>query len=391
MRAVLLAWVVTVIALVLLGFATKRSDDYSRVVSFGWFLAVPLVLCGWRLFVRSFLRAVRAHGRNTRRAAILGATESARDLCDQMSERPWLGIKIQGAYDDRDRLRLTDLSDVKCPILGDLAALVEACRSGQIDIVYLALPLRAEPRISSVMRALADTTATVYLVADFFAYDLIGAQLSSIGRVPLISLHDTPFHGVSSWLKRLEDLAVGSAILTLISIPMLLIAISVKLTSAGPVFFRQRRYGLNGREIRILKFRTMTVCEDGNQITQATKNDARVTKLGRFLRRSSLDELPQFLQVVRGEMSIVGPRPHAVSHNESYRSLIPGYMLRHKVKPGITGWAQVNGWRGETPEVSRMQKRVEHDLEYIGRWTVLWDLKIILLTVFGRKKSQNAY
>jgi putative colanic acid biosynthesis UDP-glucose lipid carrier transferase len=196
---------------------------------------------------------------------------------------------------------------------------------------------------------------------------------------------------VDGLIKRLEDIVVGFFIVLLISIPMLIIAVLIKLTSPGPVFFRQRRYGLNGKEIRVLKFRSMTVLEDGSQVAQATRNDVRVTRFGRFLRRTSLDELPQFLQVITGKMSIVGPRPHAVVHNETYRALIRGYMLRHKVKPGITGWAQINGWRGETPEVSWMENRVRFDLEYIRRWTLLWDLKIILLTVIGRKKNRNAF
>jgi putative colanic acid biosynthesis UDP-glucose lipid carrier transferase len=334
---------------------------------------------------------MRASGWNTREVAILGATENARQLCGQIAERPWMGIRIKGVFDDRGADRRTDLTDLGCPFMGGLADLVGACRAGEIDVVYVALPLRAEPRIAQVMRDLADTTATVYLVADFFQYQPIGAQLSSIGRVPLISLHGTPIDGMNSWLKRLEDIALGSVILAMISVPMIVIAIMLKLTSRGPVFFVQRRYGLNGKEIRILKFRTMTVAEDGDKVTQAQKNDKRVTPIGAILRRNSLDELPQFLQVLAGQMSIVGPRPHAVAHNEQYRALIPGYMLRHKVKPGITGWAQVNGWRGETPEVESMKRRVEHDLEYINRWTVLWDIKIVLLTIFGRKKNQNAY
>ena len=390
-RSACLTWLITVTSLVTLGFATKTSDKFSRVVSFGWFVMAIVVLCAWRILVRTMLRILRSGGRNTRRAAILGATNGARKLCEQLEQRPWYGIHVDAVYDDRPAERREDLSDVACPCRGNLAELVRACRSSEIDVVYVALPLRAEARIAEAMRVLADTTATVYLVADFFAYDLIGAQLSAIGRVPLISLHDTPFHGIGLGLKRLEDIVVGSLILSLIALPMAVISLLIKLTSPGPIFFRQRRYGLNAKEIRILKFRTMTVCEDGPEITQAKRGDARVTRLGAFLRRTSLDELPQFLQVITGQMSIVGPRPHAVAHNESYRSLIPGYMLRHKVKPGITGWAQVNGWRGETPDVSYMKMRVEHDLAYIGRWTVLWDLKIILLTIFGRRKSQNAY
>jgi putative colanic acid biosynthesis UDP-glucose lipid carrier transferase len=390
-RTVCIAWSATVAALVLIAFATKTSEDYSRVVSFGWFTMSLVALCGWRLIVRFVLRVARANGRNTRRVAILGATASARDLCEQIDERPWMGNLVQGVYDDRTADRREDLQGVGCSFLGGTRELVEACRAGRVDVVYIALPLRAELRIMEVMHELADTTATVYLVADFFQYHQLAPQFTALGRVQLISLHDTPFHGISGLAKRLEDIVVGSLILVIVAIPLIVIAIAVKVTSRGSVLFRQRRYGLNGTEIRILKFRTMKVSEDGPNIAQAQKNDARVTPLGRFLRRTSLDELPQFLQVITGEMSIVGPRPHAVAHNESYRKVIPSYMLRHKVKPGITGWAQVNGWRGETPELTLMQKRVEHDLEYIGRWTLIWDLKIILLTVFGRKKSQNAY
>jgi len=390
-RTVFLAWAMTVGAMVLVAFGTKTSTEYSRVVCFGWFALSPVVLSAWRLLVRSILRGMRARGWNTRQAAILGATENARHLCDQIGEHKWMGIQVKGVFDDRGADRRTDLTDMGCAFLGGLSTLVAACRAGEIDVVYVALPLRAEPRIAQVMHDLADTTATVYLVADFFQLHPIGAQLSAIGRIPLISLHGTPFQGINLWLKRLEDIVLGTLILTMIAIPMLGIAILLKLTSRGPIFFVQRRYGLNGREIRILKFRTMTVSEDGARVVQAQKNDTRVTPFGAVLRRTSLDELPQFLQVLAGQMSVVGPRPHAVAHNEMYRTLIPGYMLRHKVKPGITGWAQVNGWRGETPEVGWMKKRVEFDLEYINRWTVLWDIKIVLLTVFGRKARQNAY
>jgi putative colanic acid biosysnthesis UDP-glucose lipid carrier transferase len=390
-RTVFLAWALTVAALVLIGFATKKSGTYSRVVSFGWFALVPVVLSTWRLLIRSILRALRASGLNTRTVAVLGATEGARNLCEEISSRLWMGFRVKGVYDDRAPDRRTDLTDVGCSYVGGLAELVAACRAGEIDIVYVALPLRAEPRIAQVARDLADTTASVHLIADFFQYQLTGAQFSAIGRVPLISLHATPFDGMNLWLKRLEDIVLGSLITTVIAAPMVIIAILLKLTSRGPIFFVQRRYGLNGKEIRVLKFRTMTVSEDGPLVMQAQKNDKRVTKLGAVLRRTSLDELPQFLQVIAGQMSVVGPRPHAVAHNEMYRVLIPGYMLRHKVKPGVTGWAQVNGWRGETPDVSWMKKRIEYDLEYIRRWTVLWDIKIVLLTIFGRKANENVY
>src|SRR6266545_198208 len=387
-RTVFLAWTMTVGVLVLIAFATKTSSEHSRVVSFGWFALAPLVLSAWRLLVRSILRGMRAKGWNTKQVAIVGATGQARDLCTQIAELPWMGIHVLGVFDDRAADRRTDLSDLNCNFLGKLADLVVACREGKIDVVYIALPLRAEPRIAEVMRDLADTTATVYLVADFFKLPIVHAEMSSIGRVPLLSVHGTPFHGLNSWLKRLEDIVVGSMILLMIALPMVVIAIILKLTSSGPVFFMQRRYGLNGKEIRILKFRTMTVTEDGPSVVQATKNDPRVTRFGAYLRRTSMDELPQFLQVLAGQMSIVGPRPHAVAHNESYRSLIPGYMLRHKVKPGITGWAQVNGLRGETDTVEKMKARIEYDLDYMRHWSLRLDLRIIWRTIFVVLKKQ---
>jgi putative colanic acid biosynthesis UDP-glucose lipid carrier transferase len=229
------------------------------------------------------------------------------------------------------------------------------------------------------------------MVVDFLYYSLLRAQWSQIGGIPVVSLHNSPFEGVGAWVKRLEDLIIGGMIVLLTLIPMACIAIAIKVSSPGPIFFRQWRYGLCGKKIRILKFRTMNVCEDGPSVRQASKNDSRITRIGRFLRRTSLDEFPQFFQVLTGEISLVGPRPHAVAHNEQYRSLIHGYMLRHIVKPGITGWAQVNGWRGETVELEKMKQRVRHDLEYICNWNLLLDLKIIFLTVFGTKKSRNAY
>ena len=308
-----------------------------------------------------------------------------------MRVQPWLGLHFVGIYDDRSTERQYRFLHPSDRVVGDFEKLLERCRCGDVDVVYIALPLRAEARISKLLRALADTTATVYLMADFFTFDLLHGRWDQVGDLPMVSVYDTPFYGVSGWLKQVEDVVLGSAITVLISIPMLVIAGAIKLTSPGPVLFRQRRYGLNGREIRVLKFRTMTVCEDGPVVRQATRTDKRVTPLGRFLRRTSLDELPQFLQVVTGEMSIVGPRPHAVAHNEQYRGRIHGYMLRHKVKPGITGWAQVNGWRGETEVLEKMEKRVEHDLEYIQDWNLLLDLKIIFLTVFGAKKNDQVY
>jgi putative colanic acid biosynthesis UDP-glucose lipid carrier transferase len=371
-------------------FFTKTASHYSRIASFAWFVFAPFTLCTVRVGVRVVLRILRVQGRNIRRVAILGCTKDAERLAESFEAMPWLGLKLTGVYDDRSEERRHVSNHPHCSVIGKSEDLVKACHQDKLDAVYVALPLRAEERTAEILAALSDTTVTVYLVADLLYYSLLRAQWGQVGGVPIVSLHDSPFQGIVGWIKRIEDLLLGSFIVLLTTIPMLCIAVAIKVKSPGPVLFRQWRYGLSGKRIRILKFRTMNVCEEGADVVQATKDDARVTKLGKFLRRTSLDEFPQFLQVLTGELSLVGPRPHAVSHNEKYRAIIHGYMLRHMVKPGITGWAQVNGWRGETAEVGKMEERVRHDMEYIRNWNLLLDLKIIFLTIFGAKKRQNA-
>ena len=251
--------------------------------------------------------------------------------------------------------------------------------------------MSAENRIRSILEQCSDTTANVYVVPNFFMYNLLNARWQTVGNVQALSVYDTPFQGASDVLKRFEDIVLSSLILMMISIPMLCIAAAVKLTSKGPVIFKQKRYGLDGKQITVYKFRSMTTQDNGAVVKQATKNDARLTKIGGFLRRTSLDELPQFINVLQGRMSIVGPRPHAVAHNEEYRKIITGYMLRHKVKPGITGWAQVNGLRGETETTNKMVQRVEYDLDYIHRWSIWFDIKIVFMTVFNGFINKNAY
>ena len=387
---VAVAWGVTVPVLLFAAFATKTTASYSRVVSTGWFIAAPVALIFWRVGVRNLLRSLRARGLNTRTVAIAGATRTGERLLKTLQNDPALGLRVAGVYDDRTRRR-RELPESLGRYAGTLDKMLEDARKGAFDIVYIALPLRAEKRITSMVSKLADTTATVEIVPEFYAYDLLHARWGTVGDIQVVSIFDTPFNGVGGWLKRVEDLALGTVAVLLTALPMLVVAILIKLDSRGPVFFRQTRYGLNGKGIRVLKFRTMRVIEDGEDVPQAQKNDSRVTRLGAFLRQSSMDELPQFFNVLAGHMSIVGPRPHAVVHNELYRAKIHGYMLRHKVKPGITGWAQVNGWRGETDTVEKMEKRIEHDLDYINNWRLGWDLKIMWLTVFGRAVRSNAY
>jgi len=384
-------WAVVVPALLILGFTTKTTASYSRFVTASWFVLAPSLIMAWRSAVRVALHELRRGGFNQRTVAIAGATPLGNQVAQRINSDPSYGMKVVGYYDDRGAGRRAELAPGSGGFIGGLSQLVTDARAGKIDIVYVALPLKAEPRINHLVRRLADSTTSVFVVADFFVFDLMHARWSNLGDLPVVSIFDTPFSGASGSMKRVEDLILGSLLLLTVSIPMLLVALAIKLTSNGPIFFRQKRYGLNGREIRVWKFRTMSVCEDGASVSQARKGDARVTPLGRILRKTSLDELPQFFNVLGGEMSIVGPRPHAVAHNEEYRSQIHGYMLRHKVKPGITGWAQVNGWRGETDTVEKMERRVEHDLHYINNWNVWWDLQIIFLTVFGRKTGLNAH
>ena len=386
------AWFVGVVpALLSLAFFSKQSAEFSRIIVSSWFVLAPLFISVWRMAVTLWLRELRARGYHTRPAAIVGMTALGEQLALQMQATPSLGLEVSGYYDDRTEERCHPIPESLGKRVGTLSDVVEAARVGEVDLIYIAFPLRAEPRINELLRQLSDTTASVYLAADFFAFNLLHARWGALGGVPTVSLHETPFYGVDGWLNRLEDMVLGTLILMIIAIPMLIIGICVKLTSPGPALFRQRRYGLNGEVINVLKFRSMTVTEDGAEIKQATSDDARITKLGAFLRRTNLDELPQFLNVLEGTMSIVGPRPHAVAHNELYRTKIEGYMLRHKVKPGISGWAQVNGWRGETDTLEKMEKRIEHDLDYIRNWSLLWDLQIIFMTVFGSGARENAY
>lgn len=352
-----------------------------------WFFITLLLLISYRVSLRVCLGKLRQQGFNTRSVAIAGAGLVGQKLAANIRTAPWLGFKFIGFYDDFAKER----GNEALPMLGDLDKLVEDARNGAIDKVYITLPMRAEQRIREMVAALSDTTVSVYMVPDIFVFELLHARSDVINGVPTISIFDSPLDGSNAILKRVEDIIISSIILLLISPILLGIAAAVKLTSKGPVFFKQYRYGIDGKPIRVWKFRSMNVMENGNKVTQATKNDNRFTPIGGFLRSTSLDELPQFINVWLGDMSIVGPRPHAVAHNEEYRKLISGYMLRHKVKPGITGWAQINGWRGETDTLEKMEKRVEYDLDYIRSWNLWLDLKIIFLTIFKGFINKNAY
>lgn len=351
-----------------------------------WFLivCVGLVLC--RTSIRFMIGIVRHLGYNTRKIAIAGSLPVGVNLARSFEDAPWLGFEVIGLYDDR-----FFESDQKIGYAGNFKKLISDAKKGMIDRIYIAMPMSDEVKIKEVVAELTDTTCSVMLIPDIFTFNILQSRSEEVNGVPVVSLFDTPLSGVNMILKRLEDIVFSIGIIFLISPVLILIAIAIKLTSPGPVIFRQIRYGMDGKPIKVWKFRSMSVMENGDIVKQATKDDVRITPIGGFLRRTSLDELPQFLNVLMGHMSIVGPRPHAVAHNEQYRTLIKGYMLRHKVKPGITGLAQINGWRGETDTLDKMQMRIEYDLEYIRDWSVWLDMKIIFLTIFKGFISKEAY
>jgi len=326
------------------------------------------------------------------RAVIVGLNDLSRKLTQRFRQNPLLRVGCMGFFDDRWSERLQQ--DKPCqPVkrLGGISSTASFVKAYSVQNIYIALPLAAQPRILKLLDDLRDTTASIYFVPDLASFDLIQANMTSIDGIPIVAICESPFVGINSIIKRLSDVVISLLILLLISPLMLLIAIGIKLTSRGPVLFKQRRYGLDGKEIVVYKFRSMTVMEDDGQVNQATRNDPRITRFGSFLRKTSLDELPQFINVLQGGMSVVGPRPHAVSHNEMYRSLIKGYMIRHKVKPGITGWAQINGFRGETDTLEKMQARIDYDLDYLRNWSLFLDLLIIFKTISVVIEDNNAY
>ncbi len=326
---------------------------------------------------------------NRRAAIIVGAGPLGVKVARALASRDDALIDVIGYFDDRTDERVdVETASRRLGTLADVAPYVVA---HGIREVYITLPLGSQPRIVRLLESVQGTTASLFFVPDVFGISIIQGRLQDMNGVPVVGICETPFTGTNDMVKRLSDVALSVLILVLISPLLVLIAIGVKLSSPGPVIFKQRRNGLDGEEITVYKFRSMTAQDDGDTVPQATRHDPRVTRFGAFLRRTSLDELPQFFNVLQGHMSIVGPRPHAVAHNELYRELIKAYMVRHKVKPGITGWAQVNGLRGETDTIEKMRARVEFDLEYLRNWSLGLDLQIIARTVRLLLFDRHAY
>ena len=388
MRRVVWQWSCAVALLLLVGFLLKVSDVFSRKVLLTWFMVTPVALLSAQLAARRAMGWLARQGTITRRQVVVGANERGCELAARLAEDPSQGV-VQGFFDDRGLERLPGVSAER--LLGRFGDLANYVRKHGIHVIYICLPISAQARINALLEELRDTTASIYFVPDLFTFDLIQARFSQVNGLPLVAICETPFCGLNGVIKRVSDMVLASVALLLTTPVMIAIAIAVRRSSPGPILFRQRRYGLEGETFAVYKFRTMTVWEDGQEISQAQPDDPRVTRLGRFLRRTSLDELPQLFNVLNGTMSLVGPRPHAAAHNEYYRRLVSGYMLRHKVRPGITGWAQVNGLRGETANIERMHQRVQFDLDYLRHWSLGFDFMILLRTALIVIRDDNAY
>jgi putative colanic acid biosynthesis UDP-glucose lipid carrier transferase len=374
------SWLILLGILALCAYATQMHDgDFKRPVLIAWAVATP-VLQWLATALGSFVVKRQAARPAARRpAVVVGASSLGTKVARALQEDEVNGVDFIGYFEDRLDDRVDPEAQAK--VLGNLSQIAGYVVKHGVRDVYITLPLGSQPRIVDLLEQLQGTTASLFFVPDVFGISIIQGRLQDMNGIPVVGICETPFTGTNELAKRVSDVILATMILILIAPLMLFIAIGVKLSSPGPVIFRQRRNGLDGSEIVVYKFRSMTTQDDGAQVPQAKRDDPRVTKFGAFLRRNSLDELPQFFNVLQGTMSIVGPRPHAVTHNEQYKQIIKAYMVRHKVKPGITGWAQVNGHRGETDTIDKMRARVEYDLEYLRNWSIGLDLRIIVSTI----------
>jgi putative colanic acid biosynthesis UDP-glucose lipid carrier transferase len=386
---IVLSWASLLLILLLCAYATRSLHYFENDVLMAWALATPVLQWAAVMIGRSVIQHRARLPENRRTAIIVGAGPLGVKVSKALESRADARVDVAGYFDDRTDQRVAPEASPK--LLGTLADVAPYVMAHGVKEVYITLPLGLQPRIVQLLESVQGTTASLFFVPDVFGISIIQGRLQDMNGVPVVGICETPFTGTNELTKRISDIVLSSLILVVISPLLLLIAIGVKLSSPGPVIFKQRRNGLDGEEIIVYKFRSMTTQDNGDSVPQARRDDVRITPFGAFLRRTSLDELPQFINVLQGHMSIVGPRPHAVAHNQMYRDLIKAYMVRHKVKPGITGWAQVNGLRGETDTVDKMRARVEYDLEYLRNWTLALDLQIIVRTIRLVLFDRNAY
>ncbi|MGH6946918.1 MAG: undecaprenyl-phosphate glucose phosphotransferase [Kiloniellales bacterium] len=390
---VLIAWLITVGILLTIGFASQVTAEYSRFWAGTWVTGVMVLLPVGRLLVGGVTEKLAAEGRFARRAAIVGAGQNGERLAKHLKTFGAPYFQIVGFFDDRKDRVPNEISGYS--LLGDTAYLIKCIEAHQVDVIIIALPWRAEQRLLRLIEQLATKPVELRLAPDLIGFNFLDRSTTNDARLPMLHLFDRPLSGWSYAVKAVEDWVISLFVLLFVGPLMLLIALAIKLDSPGPVLFRQGRYGFNDKTFDVFKFRTMRAdvgAQDGSR--QASRDDPRITRVGRFLRKSSLDELPQVLNVLKGDMSIVGPRPHPTGLRASGRRLeevVDRYAARHRVKPGITGWAQVNGWRGETETVEKIRQRVEHDLYYIDNWSVWLDLRIILKTLWIVWDDNNAY
>jgi putative colanic acid biosynthesis UDP-glucose lipid carrier transferase len=387
-RHIVASWLMVSGLLFFFGWLTGAFVYFNHTLLVTWWCVTPVSQFAAQLLLRYSKPAIARLQGPPERAVVVGVNEQGIELARRMGE-PATNLRMVGFFDDRPDEYLEGPHHY--PVLGKLQDLPRFANDNNINVIYISLPMVHQPRIQRLLDGLRDTTASIYFVPDLFVTDLIQGRVDSVHGLPVVAVCETPFTGLNGVIKRMSDITLSLIIMVLLSPLLLVIALGVKLTSPGPIIFRQRRYGLDGKDIVVYKFRSMTVTEDGDIIRQASKQDPRVTRFGAFLRRTSMDELPQLFNVLRGHMSIVGPRPHAVAHNEMYRKLINGYTLRHKVRPGITGWAQVNGLRGKTETLKNMEERVSYDLDYLRNWSLGLDCYIIAKTVWVVLKGNNAY
>ena len=388
MRAVVSRWALIVLGLIAFGFALKLSEHFSRFWLFSWTGVVAVSLVSARVIAAAALReAVKKGGVFSRRVAIVGATKLGERFAEHAGN-PERAISVVGIFSagPEDAANAPSIE-----IAGDLRALERAARAGEVDDVVIALSRLSNDQMNSLINRLATLPVSLAISPNMHWLDHEGGEVVKLGGAPLLTLYRRPLEGWGGVMKTIEDYLVGIPAFLVLAPVIIAIAIAIKLERKGPILFKQQRHGFNHKVFRIYKFRTMTVAEDGETITQATEDDARITKLGAFLRRYSLDELPQLINVLKGDMSLVGPRPHALAHNHQYAQTIENYSGRHKVKPGMTGWAQVNGYRGETSENEHMAERVRYDLEYVDNWSLWFDFKILVLTFAAVLFPKNAY
>jgi putative colanic acid biosysnthesis UDP-glucose lipid carrier transferase len=382
-------WIAVLAILMLCGYATDSFEFFSSSMLTAWAVLTPLLQWVSVVAVCSWLQRVTERPEFRRRSIVVGAGDNGVRVAQALAGQQDCAHELVGFFEDRSLDRVH--TDAVGKVLGGIDEVAETVKREGIHHVYITLPLTAQPRIIELLSQLQDTTSSVHYAPDVFGINIIQGQLQNIGGVPVVSLLESPITGTNHLVKRGTDILLATAILLLILPVLAAIAIGVKLSSPGPVIFKQRRTGLDGKEIMVYKFRSMTTQDNGSVVQQATRGDPRITPFGAFIRKTSLDELPQLFNVMLGNMSLVGPRPHAVAHNEEYRKIVQAYMLRHKVRPGITGWAQVNGYRGETDTVDKMAARVHYDLEYLRNWSLGLDLKIIARTVRVLLFDRNAY